>query len=141
MRATRVGGLARNDLYASITVVDALGLSRHRRTLLAVANNLDLRARSAINDEVVEDAVRATLAEGEIVLARSALIRVTLETESLARVSCEVAGVIRERLPVRRAEFGDVEIEVEHRLAQGVFCLNLLLAKPSAAASSACLRR
>src|SRR5687767_2521906 len=67
------------------------------RTLLAVGHRADALARNAERHQIVAGRIGATRAEGEVVLARAALVAMTLEGHRGLGVLLQPGGLALER--------------------------------------------
>src|SRR5260221_11654593 len=83
------------------------------RTLLAVADGLDARRRNALGDQVLARRVGAALAEGEVVLARAALVAMAGDGDRVIGVLLQPFGLTVERRPSVVADGRHVGVE-EH---------------------------
>src|SRR5262249_32017998 len=68
----------------------------HRRPFFAVADGRDLRFADALEHQRTAHGLRAALTEADVVLARTALVRVSFEANLASPVPGEVLGVRRD---------------------------------------------
>lgn len=112
--------LTGNYFHATIAAVSLFSLTSLGRSLFTIANNFDLAARGAIHNQVIEYAIGTSLTQRQVVFTRSTLVSMTFQANTLVRVGCQVAGMIRQCLAIFCFEFCDIEVKVEHSLTQGV---------------------
>src|SRR5262249_32940809 len=105
-------GLLHEKLRATIRRPARLGVLGARRPLLTIRHGGDALGLHAARDEVCLRGLRASLAEGEVVFGRAALVAVALDQDEQFGV-CREPGRIRvEDLRVAGADVRLVEVEV-----------------------------
>src|SRR5688572_22077202 len=86
------------------------------RTLLAVGHRADALGRNAERNQEAAGRTGATLAEGEVVLTRAALVAMPLDCHGGLGVLLQPGGLALERAPCFGLQVGTVEVE-EHAVA------------------------
>src|SRR6185437_698288 len=81
-------------------------------TLLAVAQGLEARGGHALGDQVLADRGGAALAEGQVVLARAALVAMAFDGDLVVGVLLQPGSLLVERLAAVLANRGLVGGEV-----------------------------
>src|SRR6185312_7289773 len=85
--------------------------AEHGGTLLAVADRLDAVGRDAQRHQRIAYRRRAALAEGEVVLARAALVAMTLDRHRHVRIFLQPLGLTLQRGPALGLDRRLVEVE------------------------------
>src|SRR5271168_2250573 len=92
-RRNSAEGLLRDRDTNAVLRPRGLVRAEHDRPLLAVADRAQPAGGDARGDQVVLRGVGTTLAEGEVVLTRAALVAVTLDGEPLVRPLLQPSGL------------------------------------------------
>src|SRR5690606_18475707 len=106
------------QLDAAVAGPAVLARGRAHRTLLAVADHVQLAGRAAVRLQRGGDRVAAALAQAEVVLAAAALVGIALEGQARGRAVTQVLGVAGHRGLEFRTQGVLVEVEVDGALPQ-----------------------
>src|SRR5471030_1570796 len=82
------------------------------RPFLAVADGLDAIGGQALRDQVLADGRRPALAEGEVVLARAALVAMAFDGDLVGRILFQPSSLLVQRRPAIGANRGHVGVEI-----------------------------
>src|SRR5690554_2737333 len=103
------GTLAVDDFDATVQTPGALILTHRHRTLFAVAHDFDLRSGNVIERQEGTHRVGTTLAQTHVVLARTALVRMTFEYYAHVTVGGQILGVSLHDRPLVSQNLGAIE--------------------------------
>src|SRR5690606_19378673 len=106
------------QLDAAVAGPAVLARGRAHRTLLAVADHVQLAGGAAVGLQRGGDRVATALAQAEVVLAAAALVGIALEGQARGRTVTQVLGVAGHRGLEFRTQGVLVEVEVDGALAQ-----------------------
>src|SRR5262245_16433921 len=107
-----------DDLDTAILRPCGFIAARGGRALFAIAHRRELRLRRSLQQQRATHGLRAALAEADVVLTRTALVRVPFETHLRARRRSQMLGVSRDDIGALAPDLAAVEVEVNGAFRQ-----------------------